>query len=145
MSGDWFHQHFGVSKGGLRLAAWHAPNNHPALKAGRPGERMNDVWAIDVNKGGSAIPYHQEDPAIRRLFEETLAREGAISRMEPRLYERPAEVANRDGGPIAPEEVEMVVSAGRDALRTNPTFRAFLSNPGAIKNRIAASRNYKSA
>ena len=30
---------------------------------------------------------------------------------------------------IAPEEVEMVVAAGRDALRANPTFRAFLSNP----------------
>ena len=55
MSGDWFHQHFGVSKGGLRLAAWHGPNNHPALKAGRPGEQMKDVWAIDVSKGGNAI------------------------------------------------------------------------------------------
>jgi NTE family protein len=30
---------------------------------------------------------------------------------------------------IAPEEVEMVVAAGRDALRANPTYRAFLSNP----------------
>jgi NTE family protein len=30
---------------------------------------------------------------------------------------------------LAPEEVETVVAAGRDALRTNPTFRAFLSNP----------------
>jgi quercetin dioxygenase-like cupin family protein len=89
MSGDWFHQHFGVSPGGLRLAAWHGPNNHPALKAGRPGERMKDVWAIDMNKGGNAIPYHQEDPAIRRGFEEALAREGAVSHMESRLYERP--------------------------------------------------------
>ena len=30
---------------------------------------------------------------------------------------------------LTPEEVETVVAAGRDALRTNPTFRAFLSNP----------------
>jgi NTE family protein len=30
---------------------------------------------------------------------------------------------------IAPEEVEMVVAAGRDALRAHPAFRAFLSNP----------------
>jgi NTE family protein len=30
---------------------------------------------------------------------------------------------------IAPEDVELVVAAGRDALRTNPTFRAFVSNP----------------
>jgi hypothetical protein len=108
MSGDWFHQHFGVSKGGLRLAAWHGPNNHPALKAGRPGERMKDVWAIDLNKGGSAIPYHQEAPAIRRMFEETLAREGMVSRMEPKLYDRPAESAKKDCGAArsAPTEGE---------------------------------------
>ena len=30
---------------------------------------------------------------------------------------------------LAPDEVDMVAIAGRDALRTNPTFRAFLSNP----------------
>ena len=106
MSGDWFHQHFGVSKSGLRLAAWHGPNNHPALKAGRPGERMKDIWAIDLNKGGSAIPYHQEDPAIRRMFEETLAREGVVSRMKSKLYEQPAESANQDCGATrsAPKE-----------------------------------------
>jgi quercetin dioxygenase-like cupin family protein len=99
MSGDWFHQHFGVSKGGLRLAAWHGPNNHPALKAGRPGEQMKDVWAIDVSKGGNAIPYHQEDPAIRREFEATLAREGATSRMEPGLYDGTAQGGATDDGP----------------------------------------------
>jgi hypothetical protein len=50
---------------------------------------MKNVWAIDMNKGGNAITYHQEDPAIRRGFEEALAREGAVSHMESRLYERP--------------------------------------------------------
>jgi NTE family protein len=30
---------------------------------------------------------------------------------------------------IAPEEVDTVVAAGRDALRANPTFQAFLSSP----------------
>jgi quercetin dioxygenase-like cupin family protein len=54
MSGDWFHQHFGIAKDGLRVLAWHGPNNHPALKAGRPGEAMRDIWAVDLNKGGNA-------------------------------------------------------------------------------------------
>src|SRR5262249_57948646 len=58
MSGDWYQQHFGIGKGTLRLAAWHGPNNHPALKAGRPGEAMRDIWAIDIEKGGNAIPYY---------------------------------------------------------------------------------------
>jgi quercetin dioxygenase-like cupin family protein len=99
MSGDWFHQHFGVGREGLRLAAWHGPNNHPALKAGRPGEQMRDVWAIDVTKGGNAIPYSHEDPAIRREFEATLAREGAVSRMEPGLYDGTARTTEKDPGP----------------------------------------------
>jgi hypothetical protein len=93
MSGDWFHQHFGVSRQPLRLMAWHGPNNQRARKAGRPGEQLMDYGAIDLKKGGSAIPYHEEDPAIRREFEETLAREGIASRMEPSRYEPPVEEA----------------------------------------------------
>jgi quercetin dioxygenase-like cupin family protein len=93
MSGDWFHQHFGVSREPLRLMAWHGPNNQRARKAGRPGEQLMDYGAIDLKKGGSAIPYHEEDPAIRREFEETLAREGLSSRMEPSRYEPPVDEA----------------------------------------------------
>jgi quercetin dioxygenase-like cupin family protein len=93
MSGDWFHQHFGVSREPLRLMAWHGPNNQRARKAGRPGEQLMDYGAIDLKKGGSAIPYHEEDPAIRREFEETLAREGLSSRMEPGRYEPPVDEA----------------------------------------------------
>jgi quercetin dioxygenase-like cupin family protein len=93
MSGDWFHQHFGVSKEPLRLMAWHGPNNQRARKAGRPGEQLLDYGAIDLKKGGAAIPYHEEDPAIRREFEERLAREGLTSRMEPSRYEPPVDEA----------------------------------------------------
>jgi quercetin dioxygenase-like cupin family protein len=93
MSGDWFHQHFGVSRDPLRLMAWHGPNNQRARKAGRPGEQLMDYGAIDLKKGGAAIPYHEEDPAIRREFEENLAREGLTSRMEPSRYEPPVDEA----------------------------------------------------
>ena len=91
MSGDWFHQHFGVSKGGLRLMAWHGANNQRVNKAGVPGEPLMDYSAIELKKGGSAIPYHEEDPFIRSEFEETLAKEGAVSRMEPERYTEPSE------------------------------------------------------
>ena len=86
MSGDWFHQHFGVCKEGLRIAAWHGPNNQRARKPGRPGEKLMDYGAIDLSKGGSAIPYHQEDPFIRAEFASALAGEGVKSRMEPEFY-----------------------------------------------------------
>ena len=91
MSGDWFHQHFGVSKDPLRLMAWHGPNNQRARRAGRPGEQLMDYGAIDLKKGGSAIPYHEEDPAVRQEFERMLAQEGLPSRMDPKLYEGPPE------------------------------------------------------
>ena len=91
MSGDWFHQHFGVSKDPLRLSAWFGANNQRARKPGVPGEAIMDYGAIDLKKGGSAIPYHEEDPYLRREFEATLAREGARTRMEPELYEGPVE------------------------------------------------------
>jgi quercetin dioxygenase-like cupin family protein len=91
MSGDWFHQHFGISKDPLRLMAWHGPNNQRARRAGRPGEQLMDYGAIDLKKGGSAIPYHEEDPAIRQEFQRMLAQEGVPSRMDARLYEGPPE------------------------------------------------------
>jgi hypothetical protein len=87
MSGDWFHQHFGTSKEALRVTAWHGPNNQRARKAGIPGEQLMDYGAIDLNKGGSAIPYHQEDPALRKGFTEALAAEGVANRMEAKWYE----------------------------------------------------------
>jgi quercetin dioxygenase-like cupin family protein len=87
MSGDWFHQHFGTSKEALRVTAWHGPNNQRARKAGIPGEALMDYGAIDLKKGGSAIPYHEEDPALRKEFAATLAKDGAKSRMEERWYQ----------------------------------------------------------
>ena len=87
MSGDWFHQHFGTSKEALRVTAWHGPNNQRARKAGIPGEQLMDYGAIDLKKGGSAIPYHEEDPALRAQFSEALAKEGVANRMDPKWYE----------------------------------------------------------
>jgi quercetin dioxygenase-like cupin family protein len=86
MSGDWFHQHFGISKDPLRVSAWHGPNNQRSRKAGLPGEAIMDYGAIDLKKGGSAIPYCDEDPHLRKEFAERLAAEGVSSRMLPEFY-----------------------------------------------------------
>jgi hypothetical protein len=85
----WFHQHFGVGREGLRITAWHGPNNQRSRKPGLPDEQLMDHGAIDLGKGGSAIPFHQEDPAIHAEFEQELAREGVASRMNPEFYRRP--------------------------------------------------------
>ncbi len=86
MSGEWFHQHFGISKEALRVSAWHGPNNQRSRRAGRPGEQLMDYGAIDLKKGGSAIPYCDEDPHLRKEFAERLAAEGVESRMKPEFY-----------------------------------------------------------
>jgi hypothetical protein len=90
MSGDWFHQHFGVSKEPLRFTAWFGPNNHDAMRPGVPGEQMADIWAMDVDKGGKAIPYRLEDPFIREEYEARLKQEGIPSRMDAKFYDSAA-------------------------------------------------------
>ena len=65
MSGDWFHQHFGIGRQPLRMTAWFGPNNSNVDRPGRPGATEKDKGSIDIRDGGSAIPYDEEDPLIR--------------------------------------------------------------------------------
>lgn len=88
MGGNWFHAHFGTSKEPLRLSAWFGPNA-PGRERGRPGEKAIDYGAIDIKEGGTAVPYYDEDPFLRKEYEETLKRDGVVSRMEDSLYRKP--------------------------------------------------------
>ena len=81
----WYHQHFGVSKEPLRLTAWFGPNA-PGREPGPAGELLKDVNGLDIDEGGTAIPYCMEDPFIRAEYETTLACEGVQSRMDPEWY-----------------------------------------------------------
>ena len=87
MSGDWYHQHFGMSDGPFRLTAWFGPH-HPGRTIKRPGENATDYGAIDVRDGGTAIGYDIEDPYLRTEFEEGLDSYGIKTRMESELYDR---------------------------------------------------------
>ena len=100
MTGDWFHQHFGVSREPLRLTAWFGPNNARGRKPSVPGSQNKDMGAIDIRDGGSAIPYDEEDPYIRKEFEETVKQNGAVCRMDPELYEPGNEIAKKWGGAV---------------------------------------------
>ena len=98
MSGDWFHQHFGVSKEPLRLTAWCGPNTSfggHSVWGGRPGVVQRDTSSNDIRDGGKAIPYDEEDPLIRKEYEEALRNVGAESRMEDWLYTKPKEGEKR--------------------------------------------------
>ena len=97
MTGDWFHQHFGASAEPLRLTAWFGPNNSRSRKPGVPGEALTDRGAIDIKKGGDAIPYTEEDPYLRKEFEAKMASLGRESRMNPKLYTGEAQAEDDPG------------------------------------------------
>jgi mannose-6-phosphate isomerase-like protein (cupin superfamily) len=81
----WYHQHFGVSKGPFRLTAWFGPNA-PGREPGVPGEQTADYGALELQEGGTAIPYWQEDPFILKEYDATLKKEGVANRMDPEWY-----------------------------------------------------------
>jgi hypothetical protein len=41
---------------------------------------------LDVKEGGSTIEYRDEDPYIRKMFKEQLAKEGAAFNMPEEVY-----------------------------------------------------------
>ncbi|MGE3644007.1 MAG: hypothetical protein AB7F96_09160 [Beijerinckiaceae bacterium] len=86
----WYHQHFSVSKDDFRLTAWFGPHN-PGRDPGAPGQKHTDYTAIDLDKGGTAIPYWMEDPYLREEFEATLKKNGVPSRMDPAWFVKPNE------------------------------------------------------
>jgi hypothetical protein len=96
MGGQWFHQHFGVSREPLRLMAWFGPfGRGTGREPGRPGEQVLDKNAMDLEEGGNAIPYWDEDPRIRQEWEAAMRLEGAEIRMDEAFYRRPTARAPR--------------------------------------------------
>ncbi|RXZ33649.1 cupin, partial [Oxalobacteraceae bacterium CAVE-383] len=69
----------------FRLTAWFGPHN-PGRDPGAPGEKHTDYTAIDVNEGGTAIPYWMEDPYIRQEYEAKLKAINVNNRMDPNWY-----------------------------------------------------------
>ena len=80
---------FGHADEVRRLTAWFGPHN-PGRDPGAPGAKHTDYTAIDVNEGGTAIPYWLEDPYIRCEYEATRAHNGVANRMDPAWYDKPA-------------------------------------------------------
>ena len=88
----WYHQHFNTSAEPFRITAWFGPN-HPTLVTGlRPGAAQIDYTAMDIQEGGTSIPYWQEDPFLRQEFEKMINSSGGKSRMDASLYEKPTEL-----------------------------------------------------
>jgi len=79
--GGWFHQHFNTGPVPARhLALRYGSRIHP-LGFKIADKRSEDGVYIDVKKGGTLIEYADEDPEIRRHYEEELKKTGVASQM----------------------------------------------------------------
>jgi quercetin dioxygenase-like cupin family protein len=77
---SWFHQHFNSGARPARyLALRWGSQRYDLGGAIQAGEETYDV---SVKDGGAQIEYADEDPAIHRQFEDSLARAGAACRMK---------------------------------------------------------------
>jgi quercetin dioxygenase-like cupin family protein len=100
MHGDWFHQHFGTHPEGLRLLVLDGPYGPGFRRGGAPGDGASDLGATDTRDGGNAISYIDEDPQVRKSYEDALSAEGMRSGMPPWVYTQrvPPEGAFMPGG-----------------------------------------------
>ena len=72
----WFHQHFNIGGEPARYLAL-----KPFSSRKFPGLRKQWGTSESVKSGGDQIEYEDEDPRIRAMFEEELAKRGVENRM----------------------------------------------------------------
>ena len=66
MAGDWFHQHFGISKDPLRLTAWFGINNSRAREGGHPWRKDHGLWRNRPQQGRRCHPVSSGRPGDPR-------------------------------------------------------------------------------
>ncbi len=71
-SDRWYHQHFNTGSEPVRyLALRFGGNKHP----------MGSGFIMEYGENGDQIEYEDEDPEVRRMFEEEVRKNGAVSKM----------------------------------------------------------------
>ena len=84
---QWFHQHFNVGKEPARyLALRWGSQKYPA--GGAFGMARSTLADVSLKEGGYQLEYEDEDPEVRRLFEQECAKEGTEVKMPPIQYNR---------------------------------------------------------
>ena len=79
--GGWFHQHFNTgAKPARHLALRYGSRIHP-IGFKIADKRSEDGVYIDVKQGGTLIEYADEDPYIRKHYEDELKKAGVTSAM----------------------------------------------------------------
>lgn len=84
---DWCHQHFSTGKVPARHLAFHAEGNLTYGRSFTTADGEASIY-VSVREGGVLIEYEDEDPQIRRDFEEELRRNGVECHMPQVTFRR---------------------------------------------------------
>jgi len=79
---EWFHEHFNTGKERVRSLRWTGGGVGSEI----PTIKQEPLGYISVREGGKEIDYEDEDPEIRRMFKEALAKNGVPFDMKPVTY-----------------------------------------------------------
>lgn len=84
----WFHQHFNTGRERARHLAIRYGSRIHRQSYGTRRSRGEEMVYTSVKEGGSLINYEDEDPEIRRRFEEALRKSGVEMQMPAVVYSR---------------------------------------------------------
>jgi hypothetical protein len=77
----WFHQHFNTAKEPLKMLAF--------KPFGQKFQVMDyDRLFVSTTGGGHMIELEDEDPKVRRMFEDEIKKDGIVLNMPPVQYRR---------------------------------------------------------
>ena len=82
---NWFHGHYGVAQDPLRVLAFLGTGLPRGAHQSAPGEETVSQNE-DVSRGGGSIDYSDEDPYIRKMYEDELGKHGVRFDMAEELY-----------------------------------------------------------
>ena len=83
----WYHQHFNTGNEPARHIAVYGRDDRPEIVRARDFGKGADIAVVVSSKeGGTMIDYEDEDPEVRRHFEEVLGKKGLKSAMPPVNY-----------------------------------------------------------
>ncbi|HLB29387.1 MAG TPA: hypothetical protein VJM69_04580 [Dehalococcoidia bacterium] len=84
----WFHQHFNTGPEPARHLALRLGSHRHPLGFYMSARRHPQGVRMSIQEGGTVIDYEDEDPEVRKRWEEALKRQGVESRMPPAVYRR---------------------------------------------------------
>jgi hypothetical protein len=85
--GTWFHQHFACSKEKPRFLVFAGGGGIGGRQSGRPGQEYYSA-NVNIEEGGKSIDFPNEDPMVRKIYREELAKEGVEFTMPESAYQR---------------------------------------------------------